>query len=80
VEDSANGVAAAVSAKMKCVVTVSGYTGGEDFSQAEIVLSCLGDPDGEICHILENRSPATPGGYFTVADLEAILRGATAAA
>ncbi len=80
VEDSANGLAAAVSAKMKCVVTVSGYTGGEDFSQAEIVLSCLGDPDGEICHILENRSPAAPGGYFTVADLEAILRGATAAA
>ena len=73
VEDSANGLTAAVSAEMKCVVTVSGYTGGEDFSQAEIVLSCLGDPDGEICHILENRSAATPGGYFTVADLEAVL-------
>ena len=73
VEDSANGVAAAVSAKMKCVVTVSGYTGGEDFSQAEIVLSCLGDPDGEVCHVLENRSAAAPGGYFRVADLEAIL-------
>lgn len=75
VEDSANGLAAAVSAKMKCVVTVSGYTGGEDFSQAEIVLSCLGDPDGEICHVLANRSAAAPGGHFTVADLEAILAG-----
>jgi HAD superfamily hydrolase (TIGR01509 family) len=73
VEDSANGVEAAAAAKMKCVVTVSGYTGGEDFSRAEIVLSCLGDPDGEVCHVLENRSAANPGGYFTVADLEAIL-------
>jgi HAD superfamily hydrolase (TIGR01509 family) len=75
VEDSANGVAAAASAKMRCVVTVSGYTGGEDFSQAQIVLSCLGDPGGEVCHILENRSAAAPSDYFRVADLEAILAG-----
>jgi len=73
VEDSANGVAAAVAAGMKCIVTVSGYTAGEDFSPARIVLSCLGDPDGEVCQILENRSAAAPRGYFKAADLEAIL-------
>lgn len=72
IEDSHNGVVAAASAGMKCVVTVSGYTRQEDFAQAEIVLDCLGDPGGERCHVLANRSAARPGGWFTVADLEAI--------
>jgi len=73
IEDSNNGLAAAVSAGMKCVVTVSGYTCEEDFSQAEIVLSCLGDPGGEVCRVLANRSRACPGEYFTVDDLELVL-------
>jgi HAD superfamily hydrolase (TIGR01509 family) len=73
VEDSNNGLVAAVSAGMKCVVTVSGYTREEDFSQADIVLSCLGDPDGEACQVLANRSAARPGACFTVNDLECVL-------
>lgn len=75
VEDSNNGVEAASAAGMRCVVTVSGYTREEDFSKAAIVLSCLGDPGGEVCQVLENRSAARPGAYFTAADLEAVLRG-----
>jgi beta-phosphoglucomutase-like phosphatase (HAD superfamily) len=78
VEDSNNGLEAAVSAGMKCVVTVSGYTREEDFAKAEIVLSCLGDPGGEVCEVLANRSAARPGAYFTVNDLEAVLSGAAA--
>jgi HAD superfamily hydrolase (TIGR01509 family) len=77
VEDSNNGVVSAVSAGMKCVVTVSGYTREEDFSEADIVLSCLGDPGGEVCQVLANRSGARPGACFTVDDLQAVL--ATAA-
>jgi HAD superfamily hydrolase (TIGR01509 family) len=80
IEDSANGLAAAVSAGMKCVITVSAYTREEDFRQAEIVLSCLGDPGGEVCEVLANRSPARPGAYFTIDDLEnvqAMDRGGT---
>lgn len=73
VEDSNNGLLAAVAAGMKCVVTVSGYTKGEDFTGAAIVLSSLGDPGGEACQVLANRSPARPQGHFTVAGLEAIL-------
>ncbi len=73
IEDSSNGLTAAVSAGMKCIVTVSSYTREEDFRQADIVLSCLGDPGGEICQVLANRSPARPGTFFTVADLGAIL-------
>jgi len=73
IEDSSNGLAAAVAAGMKCVVTVSGYTRDEDFDQAAIVLTCLGDPDGEACMMLANRSAAHPGAYFTADDLERIL-------
>lgn len=73
VEDSGNGVEAAVAAGMKCVVTVSGYTAEEDFSRASIVLSCLGDPGGEECKVRANRSTARPGSWFTADDLEAIL-------
>jgi HAD superfamily hydrolase (TIGR01509 family) len=75
VEDSNNGVVAAVVSGMKCVVTVSGYTREEDFSRADIVLSCLGDPAGETCEVLANRSAAQPKGYFTSEDLEKVLTG-----
>jgi HAD superfamily hydrolase (TIGR01509 family) len=73
VEDSNNGVVAAVAAGMKCVVTVSGYTREEDFSQADIVLTCLGDPDGEVAQVLANRSAARPGAYFSANDLDHLL-------
>lgn len=72
VEDSNNGVEAAASAGMRCVVTVSGYTREEDFSRAAIVLTCLGDPGGEACEVLQNRSGARPGAHFKVQDLEAL--------
>jgi HAD superfamily hydrolase (TIGR01509 family) len=75
VEDSQNGLESATAAHMKCVVTVSGYTRDEDFSTAQIVVSCLGDPGGETCQVLANRSAARPGAYFTVDDLEAVLAG-----
>jgi HAD superfamily hydrolase (TIGR01509 family) len=73
IEDSNNGVVSAVAAGMKCVVTVSGYTREEDFSQAAIVLTGLGDPGGEVCEVLENRSRARPGAWFTARDLEIVL-------
>jgi beta-phosphoglucomutase-like phosphatase (HAD superfamily) len=66
-------VEAAAAAGMKCVVTVSGYTREEDFSKAAIVLTCLGDPGGESCEVLANRSAARPGACFTAEDLEAVL-------
>lgn len=75
VEDSANGLEAATAASMKCVVTVSSYTKEEDFSSAAIVLSCLGDPGGEVCEVLANRSAARPTGYFKAEDLEQVLAG-----
>jgi HAD superfamily hydrolase (TIGR01509 family) len=41
IEDSNNGLRAAKAAGMKCVVTVSSYTGGEDFSLADRIVGDL---------------------------------------
>ncbi|MHC4354399.1 MAG: HAD-IA family hydrolase [Planctomycetota bacterium] len=43
VEDSRNGFLAAQAAGMHCLVTTNGYTDKEDFSQADLVVSELGD-------------------------------------
>lgn len=72
VEDSRNGLEAAHAAGMKVVITVNGYTRDEGFSEAAIVLTCLGDPSGETCEVLANRSTARPGEFFTVDDLEKV--------
>ncbi len=43
IEDSNNGLCAALSAGMRCLVTVSSYTADEDFAGAERVVPELGD-------------------------------------
>jgi len=73
VEDSRNGLLAAVGAGLRCVVTVSGYTADEDMREALLVVTSLGDP-GEPTKLLANRSGARPGNEVTLADLEACLR------
>lgn len=44
VEDSRNGLLAAKAADMFCVITTNGYTEDEDFSEADLVVTELGDP------------------------------------
>jgi HAD superfamily hydrolase (TIGR01509 family) len=73
IEDSRNGLLAAGAAGLPCVVTVNGYTEHEDFSEAALVVSSLGDPGGEETKVLANRSLAEPGDHVTVKDLEASL-------
>jgi HAD superfamily hydrolase (TIGR01509 family) len=73
VEDSRNGLLAATAAGMSCIVTCNELTKGEDFREAAIVLTSLGDSDGETMKVLENRSAATPAGVFRVPDLEKLL-------
>lgn len=74
IEDSRNGLLAAVGAGLRCVVTVSSYTQQEDFSEAVLVVTSLGDPGGEPARVLVNRSPATPGDHVTLDDLQACLQ------
>ena len=47
VEDSKNGLAAAKAAGLKTIVTTNHYTEREDVSAGDVIVSCLGDPDGE---------------------------------
>jgi HAD superfamily hydrolase (TIGR01509 family) len=74
IEDSRNGLLAAVGAGLRCLMTVNGYTEAEDASEAALVVSSLGDPGGEVTRILANRSAANPGEWIGVADLEACLQ------
>ncbi len=73
VEDSRNGLLAAVAAGLRCLVTVNGYTEAEDSSEAILVVSSLGDPGGEATAVIANRSAARPGEWITLDDLEACI-------
>ena len=73
IEDSRNGLLAAVGAGLRCLVTVNGYTRDEDFGEAVLVVSELGDPGRPPVDVLANRGAARPGGYLTLDDLRACL-------
>lgn len=73
IEDSRNGLMAADSAGLKCVITVNAYTEQEDFSEAVLVVSSLGDPGGEKTTVLANRTAACLGDYVSLSDLAACL-------
>ena len=52
---------------------VCGYTRQENFSTAQIVVSCLGALGGERCEVITNCTAARPDPYFTANDPEAVL-------
>jgi HAD superfamily hydrolase (TIGR01509 family) len=72
IEDSRNGLLAADAAGMACVITFNQITRHEGFDEAAIVLSSLGDPDGERAVVVRNRTTANPAGFFTAGDLERV--------
>ncbi|MFQ5519278.1 MAG: HAD family hydrolase, partial [Mariprofundus sp.] len=53
-EDSENGWKSAHAAGLKCVVTVNDYTRVHDFDGADLVVSELGEPDGDGVELLAN--------------------------
>jgi HAD superfamily hydrolase (TIGR01509 family) len=73
IEDSRNGLLAATAAGLRCVMTVNGYTEEEDNSEAILVVSSLGDPDGERTRVIVNRGAARPADHITLTDLERCL-------
>ena len=77
VEDSRNGLLAATRAGLRCLVTVNGYTRDEDFAEAVLVVSELGDPGRPPIEVLANRGAAKPGDYLTLDDLAACLSSAS---
>lgn len=54
IEDSENGVQAAKAAGMHVIATTNFYTEREDLSQADLVVTCLGDPGGERGELRKN--------------------------
>ena len=46
IEDSRNGLLAAKGAGLACLITHNDYTRDEDFSEADLVVDCLGEPQG----------------------------------
>ncbi|MBU0492831.1 MAG: HAD-IA family hydrolase [Chloroflexi bacterium] len=83
IEDSRNGVLAAKAAGMHVVATTNVYTEREDLSEADLVVTCLGDPDGERGELRHAQRPAQPtacveGGaglaYDGVLRLEQLMR------
>jgi HAD superfamily hydrolase (TIGR01509 family) len=75
IEDNRNGLLAATGAGMKCLVTVNDYTKAEDYREAELVVSCLGDPEKELATVLSGKRghDLTFEGYVTVPLLQKLL-------
>ena len=73
IEDSRNGLLSAVAAGVRVVITTSWFTRDEDFSEARLVVSALGDPGGESATVQANRIGRTIGEYVKLDDLGAVL-------
>ncbi|WP_037678241.1 HAD-IA family hydrolase [Streptomyces griseus] len=75
IEDSRNGLLAALGAGLTCAVTTSAYTGEEDFTGASLVVTSLGDPaPREVpARVLSDPLGARPGRWVVLADLAALL-------
>jgi HAD superfamily hydrolase (TIGR01509 family) len=61
VEDSKNGVKAAKAACMKTIVTTNHYTEKEDVDAGDVIVSCLGEPDGEKATLRKGDLPEFDG-------------------
>jgi hypothetical protein len=72
VEDSANGLRAALAAGIRAIVTVSAYTREEDFAGAALVVSSLGEP-GEPAESLHAVSGISPGDEVGLDDVIAVF-------
>ena len=60
-------------AGLTCVITVSSYTGDEDFAEAALVLSSLGDPGGPRAEVLADRDAGIAGEWVSLGDLRGCL-------
>lgn len=66
IEDSRNGVQAARAAGLAVVVTTNPYTEREDLSGADLIVTCLGDPDGEKGRLVKGPPGFTFDGVLRV--------------
>ncbi|MEV7320082.1 HAD-IA family hydrolase [Streptomyces sp. NPDC093970] len=78
IEDSRNGLLAALGAGLACAVTTSAYTGQEDFTGASLVVTSLGNPPPRetVTRVLSDPLGVGPGPYVVLGDLAALLHAA----
>jgi HAD superfamily hydrolase (TIGR01509 family) len=70
VEDSDNGLKSAIAAGLTTVVTVNNYTEQQDFSQAALVLSDLGESE-QPCRVIQGNFARS---YLDLAGLRSLIR------
>jgi beta-phosphoglucomutase-like phosphatase (HAD superfamily) len=75
VEDSGIGLAAARAAGLPTVVTVCPSTAHDDFSEAQLVVSSLGDPGEEGPTVMSNPLNVLVKDYIDVDVMERIIAG-----
>ena len=75
VEDSRNGLVSATGAGLPCLVTVNGYTREENFDEAVLVVSELGDPGRPPIEVLANPGDVEVGDHVTLEVLRACIVG-----
>lgn len=75
VEDSRNGVVAAKAAGLYVMATTNGYTENEDLSQADLVVTCLGDPDGERGTLKQSKKDLAYDGVLRLEQLQEYFSG-----
>lgn len=68
-EDSDNGLESAIAAGLTTVVTVNSYTEQQDFSQAALVVSDLGEPE-QPCRVIQGNFA---GNYLDIAGLRSMI-------
>ena len=73
IEDSRNGLLAAHAAGIQVLVTTSWFTRAEDFREARLVVSALGDPGGERSGVFANRIGRAIGEYVKLEDVASVL-------
>ncbi len=73
IEDSRNGLLSADRAGIQVLVTTSWFTTSEDFSEARLVVSALGDPGGERSTVRESRIGRSIGEYVQLEDVATLL-------
>ncbi|HEB11169.1 MAG TPA: HAD family hydrolase [Spirochaetales bacterium] len=74
-EDSKNGIAAAKAAGMNVVVTTNRYTEKEDLSKGDIIVTCLGDPEGEKGELIKGGRGIDYNGVLWLDQLTAYFAG-----
>lgn len=72
IEDSRPGLLAAHGAGAGVIITPSQFTAGEDFSDAALVVDCLGTGERPM-RVLSSRLPRAPGPMVTTAVCEAVM-------